>query len=164
MLLVRISIKFHLIWTMDRCIHTVHVGANNLCYEAVSHGLNHEHILLLHIWSAICKVLVYVSCFFIFMVPVFMFSIWIFIFMVSFFICMVSTFVFNISALICSNPISMFSMSGIVFTWLLIIFIMGLPAHDMVFILFTFLRGLFKSSVFNSFKNAIFIFNKCGNW
>ena len=27
------------------------------------------------VWSAICKVLVYVSCFFIFMVPVFMFSI-----------------------------------------------------------------------------------------
>ena len=34
----------------------------------------------------------------------------------------------------------------------------GLPALDMVFIFFTFLRG-----VFNSFKNAVFIFNKCGN-
>ena len=49
-------------------------------------------------WSAVCKVLVYVSCFFfILMVPVFMYSIWIFIFMFSFFmfdfqnfICMVS--------------------------------------------------------------------------
>ena len=40
----------------------------------------------------------------------------------------------------------------------------GLPAHAMVFIFFTFLRGIFKSSVFNSFKNAIFIFNICGNW
>ena len=27
-----------------------------------------------------------------------------------------------------------------------------------------FLRGVFKSSVFNAFKNTIFIFNKCGNW
>ena len=34
----------------------------------------------------------------------------------------------------------------------------------MVFTFFTFLRGFFKSSVFNSFKNAIFIFSKCGNW
>ena len=40
---------------------------------------------------------------------------------------------------------------------------MGLPAHDMVFIFFTFLRGVFKSSVFNNLKNAILIFNKCGN-
>ena len=36
--------------------------------------------------------------------------------------------------------------------------ILGLPAHNMVFIFFTFLRGVFKSSVFNSLKNAIFIF------
>ena len=28
----------------------------------------------------------------------------------------------------------------------------GLPAHDMVFIFFTFLSGVFKSSVFISFK------------
>ena len=55
------------------------------------------------VWSAICKVLVYGSCFFIFMVPVFLFSIWIFIFMVPFFmfdiqnfICMVSVFVFKV--------------------------------------------------------------------
>ena len=34
----------------------------------------------------------------------------------------------------------------------------------MVFSFFTFLSGVFKSSVFNSLKNAIFIFNKCCNW
>ena len=39
---------------------------------------------------------------------------------------------------------------------------LGLPAHAMVFIFFTFLRGVFKSSVLNSFKNTIFIVNKCG--
>ena len=38
----------------------------------------------------------------------------------------------------------------------------GLPAHDIVFIFFTYLTGLFKSSVFNFFQNAFFIFNKCG--
>ena len=42
--------------------------------------------------------------------------------------------------------------------------LVGLPAHDMAFIFFTFLRGVFKSSVFISFKNAIFILKKCNNW
>ena len=41
-------------------------------------------------------------------------------------------------------------------------FIMGLPAHDVVFIFFTSLTGIVMSSVFNSFQNAIFIFNKSG--
>ena len=41
--------------------------------------------------------------------------------------------------------------------------IMGVPAHEAVFIFFTYLTGLFKSSVFNFFQNAFFIFNKCGN-
>ena len=40
---------------------------------------------------------------------------------------------------------------------------MGVPAHDMVFIFFASLTGLFKSSVFNIFQNVILIFNKCGN-
>ena len=38
----------------------------------------------------------------------------------------------------------------------------GLHAHDMFFTFFTFLIEVFKSPVFNSFTNAIVIFNKCG--
>ena len=37
---------------------------------------------------------------------------------------------------------------------------MGLPAHEFVFIFFTILWGIFRSSVFNSFGNAVFIFRK----
>ena len=38
----------------------------------------------------------------------------------------------------------------------------GLSAHDIVFIFF-FLIEIFKSSVFTSFQDAIFIFENCHN-
>ena len=41
---------------------------------------------------------------------------------------------------------------------------MGLPAHKTVFIFFTILTGIFKSSFFKEFENAIFIFNKFWEW
>ena len=37
---------------------------------------------------------------------------------------------------------------------------LGLPAHKVVFIFFTILTGIFKSSFLKYFGNAIFIFNK----
>ena len=45
----------------------------------------------------------------------------------------------------------------------MLILVLGLPAHDAVFIFFASLTGLFKSSVINIFQNAIFISNKFGN-
>ena len=40
--------------------------------------------------------------------------------------------------------------------------IVGLPALDVFFFFFIFLKVIFKLSVFNSFENSNFIFNKYG--